>query len=217
MSAARSVVFDVGETLLDETRQWSTWASWLGVPPFTLMVALGAVLAQGRPFTDVFALFDPELNIDAEIERRRARGQAVIISREDLHPDVEPAMRELASAGHRLFLAGTMTSYERAELIALGLPVESVLSHEMLGARNREPAFFAALAARIATALGDVTYVGHRLDTSKVAADRAGVDYVYLPRGPIAALKQGTDADRRATRRVATLTDLPRLLAAAAS
>ena len=28
----KAVVFDVGETLVDETREYGTWADWLGVP-----------------------------------------------------------------------------------------------------------------------------------------------------------------------------------------
>lgn len=31
----RSVVFDVGETLLDNTREWARWAEWVGVPQHT--------------------------------------------------------------------------------------------------------------------------------------------------------------------------------------
>jgi hypothetical protein len=30
-----AVVFDVGETLIDETREDGTWADWLGVPRHT--------------------------------------------------------------------------------------------------------------------------------------------------------------------------------------
>ena len=28
----KAVVFDVGETLVDETREYGTWADWLNVP-----------------------------------------------------------------------------------------------------------------------------------------------------------------------------------------
>jgi FMN phosphatase YigB (HAD superfamily) len=28
----KAVVFDVGETLVDETREYGTWADWLGIP-----------------------------------------------------------------------------------------------------------------------------------------------------------------------------------------
>ncbi len=31
----RSVVFDVGETLLDDTSEWGRWADWIGVPRHT--------------------------------------------------------------------------------------------------------------------------------------------------------------------------------------
>ena len=49
----RMVVFDVGETLVDETRQWSEWAEWLNVPKFTFLAALGAVIASGRHHREV--------------------------------------------------------------------------------------------------------------------------------------------------------------------
>ena len=42
----RAVVFDVGETLIDESRLWGAWAEWLGVPPFTFFVALGTVIGS---------------------------------------------------------------------------------------------------------------------------------------------------------------------------
>jgi len=38
-------VFDVGETLIDESRMWHEWADILGVPRFTFSAALGAVIA----------------------------------------------------------------------------------------------------------------------------------------------------------------------------
>jgi hypothetical protein len=28
----RAILFDVGETLVDESREYGTWADWLGVP-----------------------------------------------------------------------------------------------------------------------------------------------------------------------------------------
>ena len=46
--AIRAVVFDVGETLVDETRAWSDWADWLGIPRLTLFAVLGAVIAHGQ-------------------------------------------------------------------------------------------------------------------------------------------------------------------------
>jgi hypothetical protein len=42
-----AVVFDVGETLVDETREYGTWADWLGVPRHTFSAVFGAVIALG--------------------------------------------------------------------------------------------------------------------------------------------------------------------------
>jgi hypothetical protein len=50
----RSVVFDVGETLLDDTREWAAWSDWLGVPRHTFSAVLGAVTAEGRNNAETF-------------------------------------------------------------------------------------------------------------------------------------------------------------------
>jgi hypothetical protein len=38
----RSVVFDVGETLLDDTREFAAWADWIGVPRHTFSGQTGS-------------------------------------------------------------------------------------------------------------------------------------------------------------------------------
>jgi hypothetical protein len=38
----KSVFFDVDETLVDETREYGTWADWLGVPRHTFSAVFGA-------------------------------------------------------------------------------------------------------------------------------------------------------------------------------
>jgi hypothetical protein len=43
--AIRAVWFDVGETLIDEGREYGTWADWLGVPRHTFSAMFGAVIA----------------------------------------------------------------------------------------------------------------------------------------------------------------------------
>ncbi len=39
----KAIFFDVGETLVDETRHWGQWADYLGVPKLTFFAALGGV------------------------------------------------------------------------------------------------------------------------------------------------------------------------------
>src|SRR5207247_4057306 len=53
----RWVVLDVGETLVDETRVWSSWADELRIPRLTFMAGLGAVIARGGNHPEVFAMF----------------------------------------------------------------------------------------------------------------------------------------------------------------
>lgn len=40
-----TVFFDIGGTILDESREFETWADWLGVPRHTLSAVFGAVIA----------------------------------------------------------------------------------------------------------------------------------------------------------------------------
>ena len=45
MRVVKAVVFDVGETLVDESREYGAWADWLGVPRHTFSSVFGAVIA----------------------------------------------------------------------------------------------------------------------------------------------------------------------------
>jgi hypothetical protein len=65
-----AVVFDVGETLVDETREYGTWADWLGVPRHTFSAVFGAVVALGMDYRQAFQYFRPSFNLNAERERR---------------------------------------------------------------------------------------------------------------------------------------------------
>ena len=44
-----TVVFDVGETLVDETRHWTDWANWMGVPTFAFFAAMGVIVERRLP------------------------------------------------------------------------------------------------------------------------------------------------------------------------
>src|SRR5690606_39000408 len=55
----RAVVFDVGECLVNETREYGTWADWLGVPRHTFSAMFGAVIARGLDYRETFQVFAP--------------------------------------------------------------------------------------------------------------------------------------------------------------
>jgi FMN phosphatase YigB (HAD superfamily) len=66
----RAVVFDVGETLIDETTEYGTWADWLGIPRHTFSAMFGAVIARGEDYRQTFQHFRPGFDLAAERLRR---------------------------------------------------------------------------------------------------------------------------------------------------
>lgn len=91
----RAVVFDVGECLVDETREYGTWAGWLGVPRHTSSAVSGAVIARGLDYRETFQVFRPGFDLNEERRRRADAGQPEWFGEEDLYPDVRPVLSEL--------------------------------------------------------------------------------------------------------------------------
>src|SRR6266487_7208338 len=86
----RAVWFDVGETLINETREYGTWADWLGVPRHTFSAVFGAVIARGQDYRDVFQVFRPGFDLEAERQVRLDAGRGEYLNAEDLYPDARP-------------------------------------------------------------------------------------------------------------------------------
>ncbi|WP_223243455.1 hypothetical protein [Streptomyces sp. CBMA123] len=136
----RAVVFDVGECLVDETREYGTWADWLGVPRHTFVAQFGAVIAEGRDYRETFQVFRPGFDLYEEREKRAAAGQPEAFGEDDLYPDVRPALVRLRADGLWLAIAGEPPLPTR-ELVAgaagvraraaleAGDPVEAVRIH----------------------------------------------------------------------------------------
>src|SRR5690242_7064919 len=105
--AVTTVVFDVGETLVDETRLWEDWADALEVPRLTFMAVLGGVIARGEDHRRVFELVRPDASFEELLAERRARTNgSAPFGPDDLYPDALPCLRELRERGYRLGLAG---------------------------------------------------------------------------------------------------------------
>src|SRR5580658_2185506 len=104
-----AVVFDVGECLVDETREYGTWADWLGVPRHTFAAVFGAVIARGQDYHDVFQEFQPGFDLTEQREARAAAGRPEWFGEDDLYEDVRPALKSLRAAGLWLGIAGNQT------------------------------------------------------------------------------------------------------------
>src|SRR5215472_16929981 len=106
----KAVVFDVGETLVDETREYGTWADWLGVPRHAFSAVFGAVIAQGMDYRETFQFFRPGFSLDEERARRADAGKPESFGEDDLYPDARPAIEKLRAMGVWVGVAGNQTT-----------------------------------------------------------------------------------------------------------
>lgn len=180
----RWVCLDVGETLVDETRVWSSWADELGIPCLTFMAAMGAVIARGGQHGDVFGVFG--LTRDQWRAHLPAVREAYGSFREeDLYPDARRCVAGLEGAGYRIAIVANQPADRSAELRALGFAPDVMAMSDEMGLHKPDPAFFArALALMGDPPPGSAAYVGDRVDNDVLPAAAAGMRAIWLRRGP---------------------------------
>jgi HAD superfamily hydrolase (TIGR01662 family) len=210
----RAVVFDVGETLVDETRVWSEWADWLGITRLTFLAVLGAVIRRGGDHREPFRILRPDLDIGAERARRAAAGQPDDIRLDDLYPDAVPTLKALAAAGFRVGIAGNQPSRTEAILAGLDVPLALVAASESWGVHKPDPAFFARVAEELGLPPGEIAYVGDRVDNDVEPAAAAGMAAIFIRRGPWAWVQAGRANPSEARATIEGLAELLELLAA---
>jgi HAD superfamily hydrolase (TIGR01509 family) len=176
------VVLDLGETLLDETRAWTSWADYLGVPRLTFLGVLGAVISQRRPHQEVFSYFRPGFDLEAEQARKAADGFGWQASAEDLYPDALPALAELRRRGYLLAVMANQP-LDAMPLLS-SLPVDRVAASAEWGVSKPDPAFFDRVAAELGVPPARIAYVGDRVDNDVLPAKAAGMVAVHVRRGP---------------------------------
>ncbi|MEV4254851.1 HAD family hydrolase [Spirillospora sp. NPDC049652] len=179
-----SVVFDVGETLLDDTREWRAWADWLGVPSHTLSALVGAVTAQGRDNADALRLLRPGIDLAAERKARERAGRGEMIFEQDLYDDVRPALAALRAQGIWVGVAGNQTSGAGEHLRALTLPADAVATSGEWKVAKPDPEFFARLIDWAPGEPHEIVYVGDHPANDIFPAHAAGLRTALIRRGP---------------------------------
>ncbi|MFF7451595.1 MULTISPECIES: HAD-IA family hydrolase [unclassified Streptomyces] len=210
----RAVVFDVGECLVDETREYGTWADWLSVPRHTFHAMFGAVIAQGRDYREVFQEFRPGFNLYEERERRAAAGQPETFGEDDLYDDVRPKLAQLRADGLWLGIAGNQT-IQAGELLRqlFATDVDLIGTSDDWGASKPDPEFFRRVAKVVPFSNDEILYVGDRVDNDLRPAVAAGMRTALLHRGPWATVQWRTqEAEKLPTFRVESLTELSGLI-----
>lgn len=175
------VCFDVGETLIDETRVWSIWADLLGVTRLTFMAALGAVISDGDDHRDVFQMVGRPDWEKSYSDFSAAYGG---FRAEDLYPDAVASLDALRVAGLKLAIFANQPAQRTAELQALGIRPDLMAMSAEWGVSKPAPAFYARALAEIHASPRDVAYVGDRLDNDVRPSAVAGIRPVWIRRGP---------------------------------
>jgi FMN phosphatase YigB (HAD superfamily) len=163
-----AVVFDVGETLVDETRNWEAVADACGVPRFTLMALVGVAIARGESHRKVREWL--------EIDPPR-----VAFLNDDFYPDAVPCLHRLRAAGFFVGAVGNM-AIDHEDLIRPH--VDFVSSSERWQVEKPAPGFFARVVEAGGRPAAETAYVGDLVHNDVVPALEAGLVAVHIRRGP---------------------------------
>lgn len=176
MTKIKAVVFDQGETLINETRFWSSVAAYAGVSDFTLFGVLGGLIERRENHRSLFNIMQIESvdpgTIGYQIETR------------DLYPDVVRTLTRLKHDGYILATAGNQSANVEGEMAGLDLPVVLNATSAGWGLFKPDPAFFLRIAEELQLDPGEIMYVGDRLDNDYFPAKAAGMHAVFIRRGP---------------------------------
>jgi FMN phosphatase YigB (HAD superfamily) len=172
--AVEVVVFDLGETLVDETAMWERAADAAGVPRFTVMGVLGGLAARSRPHHEVWSLVgaDPP----------EAAWTAA-----ELYPDALPAIAALRAGGRRVGAVGNTPPDADAMLRP---HVDFTGSSGAWGVEKPAAAFFSRVIEECGTDRDRIAYVGDRVDNDVLPALAAGLVAVHVRRGPWGLLQE---------------------------
>jgi HAD superfamily hydrolase (TIGR01549 family) len=180
----KAVFFDVGETLIDETRQWNRWASYLGVPADVFRTALDDAIAKGEHHHKALERFRPGLDLEAARREMATRGEPDLLEAADLYPDALPCLKRLRELGYKVGISGNQPAGAVAALQQLGFEADVIASSATWGVEKPSPAFFAKVQQAAGVASSMIAYVGDRLDNDVLPAVKAGMMAIFIVRGP---------------------------------
>lgn len=207
-----TVVFDVGEVLIDETTEYGTWAEWLGIPRHTFSAMFGAVIARGEDYRQVFEHFRPGFNLAEERQKRLDAGLGEFFNARDVYPDVRPCLEQLKAAGITVGVAGNQTARAGRLLHELNLAADWIVTSDDLGAEKPDVAFFDKLIDQKSLTPETTAYVGDRFENDVLPAQQAGLTGILIRRGPWGFVNETHRKADEADLRITSLTELQDVL-----
>jgi HAD superfamily hydrolase (TIGR01549 family) len=207
----KGFVFDVGETLVNEERAFSLWATWLDVSPLLLFSCLGAVIAQQRDHQECFRLLRPDIDVAQESRKKYEAGLGFHADETDLYPDARVCLETLGALGYRIGIAGNQPLWMEEDLKRIDLIATCVGSSASFGAKKPDPAFFTAVTRMMDLLPNEICYVGDRLDNDVIPAKKAGMQAVLLRRGPWGVIHGAMPEAARSALVITSLEELCRI------
>jgi len=208
----QAVVFDIGETLVDESRQWRTWADWLKVPEPVFLATLRGTIERREHHHRAFEILQPGFDLEMAREERRKAGIPDEFQPSDLYGDVPDCLRALRERGLRIGIAGNQPSTAERMVRDLALPVDFVASSQRWGVEKPSPKFFQRIVDELKLPAAEIAYVGDRLDNDVLPALECGMLAVFVRRGPWGMVHAEWPEVERAHLRIEDLGELPREL-----
>jgi HAD superfamily hydrolase (TIGR01549 family) len=177
-----AVVFDVGETLVDEERWWRELCDRAELQLHVVWAALGVTIARGEEHDALWR----HLGID-----QPARWWTEIpYSLEDLYPDAIGCLERVRGLRLTVGIVGNQTEVLESWARESALPADVISSSASLGVRKPDPAFFAKVVELMGCRAGEVAYVGDRVDNDVLPAAAAGLVAIHVRRGPWGKLQR---------------------------
>jgi len=200
--ALKSVVFDVGETLVDEERWWRELCERAGLQPHVVWAALGVTIERGEEHDALWGHLG--------LEKPEGWWHDITYSASDLYPDALDCLHRVRDLGLLVGVVGNQTESLEAWARTAALPADVISSSASLGVRKPDPAFFAAVASLVGHVPTEVAYVGDRVDNDVLPAASAGMVAIHVRRGPWGRIQQ---TPPEATLGIDDLASLPDALA----
>lgn len=196
------VVFDVGETLVDESRGWLSQARAAGISAFTFSAMFGSLIERSMDHRLIWK----ELGIQAPDHV----GQ---ILSSDLYHDARSTLRALQGIGLSVGIAGNQPEGAIKQLAETGISADFVASSTQWGIAKPDEKFFARVMEESGLAADAILYVGDRLDNDVLPARKSGMKTAFIIRGPWGHIHARRPEANLADYRIQSLEELVHLLA----
>jgi HAD superfamily hydrolase (TIGR01549 family) len=184
MGELKAIFFDVGETLIDETRLMHGWADTLGVDRNEFLAVLDDVIFRNEPIRRVFERMQPGFDFAAARLQRKRAGLEFFIEARDLYADAKACLATLKSQGLFVGIAGNQPQTAKAALESFGLDADLITTSAELGVDKPSPDFFQKILDLGGLRPEETAYVGDRVDNDVKPAQAAGLTAVFVERGP---------------------------------